>query len=181
MVGLMKKASKTEHRIMLLDSIMSVISNKEIYDTIDYKRKNEEYIKQFMYQPLLRKVAERYRDRGFSYKTYMRKAKNDLIWESNKQTTLHNMVLFGTQHRPDMELNVDGVSIAIEVKRGMVGSDIRQGIGQCIVYSAVYDFVVFLFIDTSDDKRILNSMKSDKERVLGESLWDNYNVMFGAV
>jgi len=177
----MKKASKTEHRIMLLDSIMDVISNKEIYDTIDYKRKNEDYIKQFIYQPLLRNVAERYRDKGFGYKTYMRKAKNALVWESNKQTTLHNMVLFGTQHRPDMELNMNDVSIAIEVKRGSVGSDIRQGIGQCIVYSTVYDFIVFLFIDTNDDKRILNSINSGKERILGESLWNNYNIMFGVV
>jgi len=177
----MKKASKTENRIVLLDSLFSVISDKEIYDTIDYKRKSEDYIKQFMYRPLLQSIAQKYKDEGDGYKVYMRKAKKALVWEANKQTTLHNMVLFSTQHRPDMEINTDDISIAVEVKKGTVGSDVRQGIGQCIVYSTKYDFVVFLFIDTTSDKRIFNSMGSKKEKYICQSLWDNYNIMFGIV
>jgi len=178
---LCSKASKTENRIMLLDSIMDVISDNEIYDTIDYKRKNEEFIKQFMYQPLLFSLTSKFKDKGFKNSTSVRKAKESLIWESNKQTVLHNMVLFGTQHRPDMEISTDSISIAIEVKKGDCGADIRQGFGQCIIYSSKYDFVTFLFIDTSDDKRILNSMSSRKEKYISESLWDNYNVMFKVV
>jgi len=177
----MLKASKTKKRIILLDSILNVISDTQIYETIDYKRKNEDFIKQFMYQPLLHNLIQRYKNEGYKESTCIKKSKESLIWESNKQTVLHNMVLFGTQHRPDMEISTNDISIAVEVKKGCCGTDIRQGIGQGIVYSTKYDFVIFLFIDTSDDKRIFNSMNSKKESIIGQSLWDNYNIMFSVV
>jgi len=91
------------------------------------------------------------------------------------------MILFGTQHRPDMEVNINDITIAIEIKKGDTGTDVRSGLGQCLVYQTKYSFTLFLFIDTSSDKRILNSIKSDKEMGLINSLWDNYNVMFNIV
>lgn len=131
-----------------------------------------------MYQPLLNEMTNRYLSKGYKNDTAVKKAKKSLIWEANKQTVLHNMLCFGTQHRPDMELNVDGVKIAIEVKKGSVGTDVRQGFGQCVIYSAKYDFVIFLFVDTSNDKRILNSMEGEKERNIKDSLWKNFNSVF---
>jgi len=80
-----------------------------------------------------------------------------------------------------MEINTDGVSIAVEVKKGKNGSAVRQGFGQCVIYSSKYDFIVFLFVDTSDDKRILNSMGSEKEENICKSIWHNYNAMFRVV
>ena len=177
----MQRASKTKKRKILLDSIMEVISNEEIYDTINYKKKSEDYIKQFMYQPLLQNLIGKYEEEGYTEKTCVKKSKESLIWESNKQTTLHNMILFGTQHRPDMEIITDDVFIAVEVKKGKNGADIRQGLGQCIVYSTKYDFVVFLFVDISDDKRIYNSMVAEKEYIIRCDLWKHYNIMFDAV
>lgn len=174
-------ASKTVKRNELLDSVVRVISHKDIYDTIDYKRRNEDFIKQFMYQPLLNEITNNYIKKGLKKETAVQKAKNSLVWESNKKTVLHNMVRFGCQHRPDMELNIDNIRIAIEVKKGGIGSDVRQGFGQCLVYSSNYDFVIFLFVDTSDDKRILNSMDGEKERLIGESLWKNFNALFCVV
>ena len=173
--------SKTSKREELLKSILNVLSYEDIYNTIDYKRKNEDAIKQFMYQPLLTEIKNKYISKGYKNNTALKKAKESLIWESNKQTVLHNMICFGTQHRPDMELNIDGLKIAIEVKKGSVGSDVRQGFGQCVVYSTKYDFVIFLFVDTSDDKRILNSMNSEKEKVIKELLWNNFNSLFSVV
>lgn len=177
----MKTCSKSRNRVLLIDSILNVMTDKEIYEIIDYKKKNEYAIKQFMYQPLLNKLIEKFKDVGYNDKRAIKKAKECLIWESNKQTILHNMVFFGTQHRPDMEINVDGISIAVEVKKGNNGSDIRQGIGQCIVYSSKYDFIAFLFIDTSCDKRIYNSVNSEKEQSIIQGLWNDYNIMFKIV
>lgn len=171
---------KSARRKEILDSIIGVISNKEIYDTIDYKNRGEDFIKQFMYAPLVNGLAEMY-EKTVSKKTAIEKAKASLVWEANKQTTLHNMVMFGTQHRPDMEIAIDGVNIAIEVKKGENGNDVRSGLGQCMVYQSKYDFVIFLLIDTSSDKRILNSMTSTKEAALVDSLWENYNTIFKTV
>ena len=176
------KAAKTKQRIELLDTVMEVISsNEDIYDVIDYKRKSEDAIKQHMYHPLLKKLEQRLLDKGISPKNSTIKAKQSLIWEGNKQSVLHNMMLFGCQHRPDMELKIDGMNIAIEVKKGSRGSDLRNGFGQCLIYSTKYDFVMYLFVDTSDDKRIKNSYYSDKEYQFSTSMWENYNVMFDVV
>ena len=173
--------SKTKKRIELLEGVYDVISHKDIYDTIDYKRKSEESIKQFMYQPLLQSFKKRMMSNGIKEDKAHKLAEQSLTWEANKKTTLHNMVLFSTQHRPDMEFKIDGINVAIEIKKGKCGVDLRQGIGQCIVYSTKYDFVIFLFVDTSDDKKVFNSVTSRKEVDVIKGLWKNYNTMFGII
>jgi len=174
----MKRLSKTKKRTDIINSIIKSLTDEEIFNTLDYKRNTESAIKQFMYQPLLIKVQKMLEENGVDKNKSKIKAKESIIWESNKQTTLHNMMLFGTQHRPDIELKYDGLRIAIEVKKGSNGSDIRQGFGQCLVYGVKYDFVIFVMVDTSNDKRILNSSNAKKESYLTDSLWDNYNAKF---
>ena len=173
--------SKTKKREELLDAIVNVITHKDIYDTIDYRNSNESSIKQFMYQPLLSELTKQYSKRYNSEDKAKNKAKESLIWEANKQTTLHNITLFGTQHRPDMVTEINGLNIAIEVKKGSTGNDLRSGFGQCLVYQSHYDFIIYLFVDTSDDKRILNSVSGNKEKYLIDSIWENYNVRFAVV
>ena len=177
----MKYAKKSAKRANILSEIMSILKSDEIYETIDYRNQSEDKIKQFIYRPLLEKVSEIEQESGVSKKTADKKARKNLLWEGNMKTTVNNVVLFGTQHRPDMVLNIAGVSIAIEIKRGEIGSSIREGVGQSVVYAENYDFCVYLYIDTSKEKKILNSVKGDKEqRVIGQ-LWNNHNVMFGVV
>jgi hypothetical protein len=90
-------------------------------------------------------------------------------------------MMFGVQHRPDMEVKFKGIKIAIEVKKGEQGNDIRSGFGQCLMYQSYYDFTLYLFVDTSKDKRLLSSMTGEKEKKLMDSLWSNYNVMVNIV
>jgi hypothetical protein len=170
------KISKTKKRNDFIKLISDTLTDKEIFDTIDYNRKNEDAIKQFMYQPLVNSLKTLYEKNN--NKDAKNKAKASIIWEANKQSTLHNMILFGTQHRPDMEVIYNGLKIAIEIKKGNNGSDIRQGIGQCITYSIKYDFVIFIMIDTTDDKKILNSVNAEKETFIINDLWKNYNIKF---
>jgi len=174
------KASKTEKRNILLNTIMNVISDKDIYDEIGFK-KSEDKIKQHMYQPLKAKINEHFINQGVSVKTAKNKTLKSLKWESHNKQTMHNMVLFGTQHRPDMEVCLDGIKIAIEVKKGDKGSDVRAGFGQCLVYSTAYDFIIYLFVDTSKDKRIKNSIESKKEKFVIDSLWENHNSLIKVV
>ena len=169
------KANKSQKRTVLLETIIDVISHKDIYDKIDYVNRTEDTVKQFMYQPLLNEIIQHYINNGVSPKLSKTKAEASLKWEGNKKQTMHNMVLFGTQHRPDMEVEIDGIRIAIEVKKGNKGADVRAGFGQCLVYSTNYDFVVYLFVDTNKDKKILNSVNADKEQFVIKSLWDNHN------
>ena len=70
------------------------------------------------------------------------------------------------------------MNIAIEFKRGESGNSLRSGIGQSLVYSTNYDFVMYLFIDTSKDQRIKNAQTGTKEAQLMMDLWNRYNIKF---
>ena len=175
----MKKTKKGAKRIEVMETIMNSLKSDDIYNVLNYQNMNESQIKQYMHQPLLSKLAEVFEKQGIKhgYET----AKRSLLWEGNKQTVVNNVTLFGVQHRPDFVLKMKDYSIAIEIKRGTNGSSIREGIGQSIVYSNCYDYVVYLFIDTSYSKQILNSLGGKKESCIIDELWKNHNIMFDIV
>ena len=164
--------NKTGKRIEFLTSVMNGLKSKDIYDVIDYHSKDESEIKTFMYPYLIKELTEYYGSE--------KKAKKNLLWEGNKQTTVNNMTFFGVQHRPDMVIN-GGLSIAVEIKKGDAGSAIREGIGQAMVYSTIYDFVLYLFIDISKDKKIKNTVTAENELKFAKDLWKNYNIIFEVI
>jgi len=84
----------------------------------------------------------------------------------------------GTQNRPDMVLEINGLKIGIEFKRGKKGAELRSGIGQSMVYATHYDFVLYLFIDTNNDSRIKNAQTGVNETEFIDHLWDQYNIKF---
>lgn len=173
------KAKKSVNRKKLLNSIISVLTSPDIYDTINYKNLNESRIKQFIYPHLLNKISELYREQhNVTQETAKKKAKKSLLWEGNINTTVCNNLFMGTSHRPDMVVEMDDVRIAIEVKKGGDGTNIREGIGQSLVYSNIFDFTVCLFVDTTKDKRILNSSTSVEEKRFIDDLWKKHNVWF---
>lgn len=171
-------ASKTKGRTKTLKEVTGIISSKSIFEVIDYRNKSEDSIKQFMYQPLKGYFEKKFVSEGMSPEKAEAKANSVVTWESNINTTLHNMEFCGTYHRPDFKLNYDGLIVALEIKRGCTGEAIRSGLGQCLVYQTVYDFTICLFIDTSDDKHILKGSSSPTAVELFDSLWNNHNAMF---
>jgi hypothetical protein len=178
----MKQKSKSQKRISFIELVSEAISHEDIFHTIKYQDQSEEKIKQFIYPHLVQSltnhvVEERNIDKNVA-KDYVKK---QLKWEGNVNTTVHHTLFLGTQHRPDMVLEMNGIKIAIEFKRGEKGSDIRSGIGQSMIYATHYDFVLYLFIDTSVDKRILNASTGATEAAFIEQLWDMYNVKFTIV
>ena len=52
--------TKSKRRVKIVESIASAISSKKIFDTIDYRNRNEDYIKQYMHQPLISELEELY-------------------------------------------------------------------------------------------------------------------------
>jgi Neuraminidase (sialidase) len=77
-----------------------------------------------------------------------------------------------------MVLEINGLKIGIEFKRGQKGSELRSGIGQSMVYATHYDFVLYLFVDTSDDSRIKNAQTGVNETEFIDNLWNQYNIKF---
>ncbi len=175
----MKLASKSKNRISILEMIQDGISTHEIFETIDYKNQSEDKIKQFIYPNLLNKVTEYVMEKkGFSRGLAREKAKTMIKWEGNKQTTVKNIQFMGTSNRPDMSLDIGGVKVAVEFKKGNRGAGLREGFGQSLIYSTVFDFVIYMFIDTSDERKIVNGATAVTEQDFLENIWDNFNVKF---
>jgi len=156
-----------------------------IFKTLDYRRKNEAFIKQYMHQPLqermrtiCRKIRPATTDAGIE-----KLAKAALFWEGDVNTTVNNIRFLGVQHRPDFMVKIAGIRVAIEVKRGDSGYAVREGLGQSLVYAACddFDFVVYLFVDTSKDKKIKESLSRASDAAFIQSLWMDHNIRFAIV
>jgi hypothetical protein len=177
--------SKSKKRVKIVESIASAISSNKIFDVIDYRNRNEDYIKQYMHQPLISELEALYEDLELSKSTdkdlVRQKAKDCLLWEGDVNTTVNNFTFFGTQHRPDFVVKIDKLKVAVEVKKGESGSSLREGIGQSLVYASAFDFVVYLYVDISKDKKIRDSMGGSQEQELINDLWDSHNVLFQVV
>lgn len=178
----MKLASKSKKRLDLLDAIQEGITTQDVFETIDYKSQGEDKIKQFIYPHLLDRITEYVSEKkGFSRGLAKQKARTMIKWEGNVNTTVKNIQFMGTSNRPDMTVESDGIKIAIEFKRGDRGSSLREGFGQSIVYSTSYDFVIYMFIDTSENGKIKNGSTAVTEQKFLENLWENFNVKFAIV
>ena len=180
--GITKKSAQ---RIWIIDEILAAMSDDRIFSTLDYRHKSEGYLKQYVHQPLQKRLQaickKLYPD--VSDATIERKANATLFWEGDVKTTVNHIRFLGVQHRPDFMVKVGGIRIAVEVKRGESGSAIREGLGQSLVYGSCedFDFVVYLFIDISRDKKIKDSLARDIDSTFIESLWDNHNIRFAVV
>lgn len=178
----MKLASKSKKRIDLLESIQEGITTRDVFETIDYKSQSEDKIKQFIYPYLLAQLTEYVMDKkGFSKSLAKEKAKTMIKWEGNVNTTVKHIQFMGTSNRPDMTVESEGVTIAIEFKKGDRGSALREGFGQSMIYSTAYDFVMYMFIDTSLEGKIVNGSTAVNEQKFLQNLWDNFNVKFAIV
>jgi hypothetical protein len=175
----MKLSSKSKNRIELIDIISEGISTQKVFGTINYKKQSEDKIKQFIYPHVVDALGSWLSEKkDMELDLAKEKAKSILKWEGNVNTTVHNMVFMGTSNRPDMSIEYGGIKIAIEIKRGDRGSDLRSGFGQSLIYSTVYDFIIYMFIDCSSDNRIKNARTGISEEKFLENLWNNFNVKF---
>lgn len=175
----MKLSSKSKSRLELLDMIAEGISSPDVFNVINYKSQSEDKIKQFVYPHLVDALTEWVmQKKDFSRALAKEKAKAMLKWEGNVNTTINHMQFMGTANRPDMIVETNDLKIAIEFKRGTSGSDLRSGFGQCMVYSTIYDFVLYMFIDTTSDSKIVKASNGIAEQNFLEDLWNNFNIKF---
>lgn len=177
--------SKSGKRLVIAQRIMKQLKTPEVFNIVKYKEISEDKIKLSQYPHLLNEVTLMYEQlKNVAPKNARERARKALLWEGNKNTTINNVLFFGTYHRPDLVLNYDdNLRIAIEIKRGDNGEAIRDGIGQAITYTAcgAFDFTVILFVDISKEGKILNSVTGEHELVFIEKLWNDNNVLFGVI
>ena len=53
-----KTAAKSAKRTAIVDQILDALRSDTIFRTLDYRKKSEAYLKQYMHQPLLARLAE---------------------------------------------------------------------------------------------------------------------------
>ena len=133
----MKQASKSQKRIEFLDLISEAITHDDIFGTLNYKKKSEDQIKQFIYPHLVKDLTDYVVGQGQEDKEKAKEiVKSSINWEGDVNTTVSH------------------------------------------IYATHYDFVLYLFVDISDDKRIQNAQGGVNELSLTGELWDNYNIKF---
>lgn len=171
----MKLASKSKNRLELLDIIQEGVNVEDTSLSIDK-------IKQNSYPSLLESVSRWVADKkGFSGGLAKEKAKTMIKFESSKTTGARNMHFMGTSNKPTLTVDSAGIKVAIEFVKGSRGSDLREAIGQSMIYSTAYDFVLCVFIDGTEDGRIKGGSTSITEHYFLNNLWDNFNVKFTLV
>lgn len=178
------RAKKTEKRVQIIDEIMTALCSKEVYGVIDSKIASEDKMKTYLHQILRKHLTIIFQNIfGQERELAEKHAIKSLLWEGDKNTTINNVKFLGTQHRPDFVIQIDGLSIAVEVKIGESGQAIREGLGQSLVYvSSAFDFVCYLFVDSSKDQKIFKSIKEEpKVAPFLHDLWENYNIRFDVV
>lgn len=176
-------AQKGKRREEIVDRILRAMSADEIYETLYLQRKSESEVKDRHFRALVECMEGIHEDLGgvTQEESISKRARDSVLWEGNPKTTINNIQFMGVQHRPDFEIQFKDLKIAVEVKIGKRGSDVRGGLGQSLVYAEEFDFVAYLFVGTSEDKKIKKGCEEKKEQLVINSLWANYNIKFAVV
>ena len=175
-----RRAKKTSKREAFINSLSDFMNSHKLFRGLTNRTRDKEYyIQRTLFLDLHEKLPEiLVNDLGVRENRAQIIADKHFKFEQNTTTTVNNFSFFSTGHRPDavLEMEDEGLRIAIEIKKGDSGGSIRSGIGQAVVYSYEFDFVIYFFVDTTPGNNIKSSATGVKENDLIESLWENYNV-----
>ncbi|MBL7066977.1 MAG: hypothetical protein ISS29_03855 [Candidatus Marinimicrobia bacterium] len=177
----MVKKSRTSKRINILEGILAIMEEHEMFcEIVSRKNDTENQIQKALFLRLQKELPQLLVERlGISIKKAQYQVDKQFKWEQNTKTTVSNFPFFSTNHRPDaVFIPYNNLRIAFEIKKGNNGNALRSGIGQSIVYSTQFDFVLYFFVDTSPGCDIKSNSSAKKEKELIYSLWNNYNIKF---
>jgi hypothetical protein len=178
------RAVQTERRTNLIETIIGIMSKHELFSAnVSRKNDTEAQIQKALFLKLqceLPNFLEK--EFGYSKNRANKTVEKGFVWEQNLNTTVNNFTFFATNHRPDSILTFDkDIRIAIELKKGSSGSALRAGIGQALVYSTQFDFVIYFFVDISPGFDIRSACSGEKENELISMLWRSHNIKFQVV
>jgi hypothetical protein len=179
----MMSAKKSAKRIKIITKLLSIFSNPTIFEVVNRHSWSEERIQTYMYTELLKGMSGIFKDMYPHYSSQIieKKANRAIKWGGHKGKTIHNLNILGVIHRPDFEIEIDATRIAVEVKKGADGSSVREGIGQCLVFSVMYHFVIYVLVDATGGFSIRDSVNGKPEESLINGLWDHFNIRLQVV
>lgn len=177
------QARKGQRRVKFIEDILHEMKNHDtLRKTIKRNSKDEKDIQDAVFSTLDSRLPAIISDHyDISIKASKKKVRNNFNFEKKSNCAVSNFPFFGTNHRPDADLSIYGTDFGFEIKKGSSGGSIRNGIGQSIVYSTQFDFVIYFFVDTSKGRNIKNVTEGDKESNLVDSLWNSHNIRFVVV
>jgi hypothetical protein len=84
---------------------------------------------------------------------------------------------FAFDHLPDITIDNDGT--AIEIKLIKVGGDLRDCLGQALIYRFAYRFVIMVLIDRTDNRAFVESLRkrTSSEAELLRGMADEFNIV----
>ena len=129
-------------------------------------------------RPLIIKYLEQYFKKS-GYKDCTAKAHRSFYWEAQEgEYGKKRATTFSSRNYPDFIITSPYL-LAVEYKQGTNGSLVKQAIGQSMMHtlSGDFDYVYVLFHDENTDKRIEHSIIQDKEKIIINKIWDDFNVL----
>ena len=168
----MKQASKSQKRIDFLEVIREALSSPVVFEHIDYETKTVAQCKKFFHSQLVEHLS------AYASETLEMEEDKipDFIEESLDFSEDNNIMFMGTKNDPFLVIDMHGVKTAVELKKGKRGIDLKDCIAQSMIYSTHFDFVLYLFMDVSEEKRIVNSQGGVNEKSFVNELWKSYNI-----
>jgi len=107
-----------------------------------------------------------------------KKLKNNLITQVtvDEVEKITHATLFGFKHRPDVTIGNNGT--AIEIKLISNGTQIRDILGQGLVYRMNYRFVILVIVDNTSDRTIVElcNKKNSSEYGFLTNLAEDFNI-----
>lgn len=176
-------ARKSTRRTCLIDGIMDGLTSDSVYGIIGTGR-NEAVVAHSLHASILEALKRVHcsLDPSASQERIAKRAADCLLWEGNINTTINHIQFLGAQHRPDFIVQMDGIRVAVEVKRGESGAAVREALGQCLVYASQFEFTCCVLVDTSLDKKLKRACVSGAaEQVMLKRLWDDFNIRLAVV
>jgi hypothetical protein len=172
------KPKKTAARMKIINRIVSSLSNEKVFKGVLVENWNEKELSIQLNNFLREGMKKIFKDL-YPHQTVgkiEKRVDKAILWERASDKTIRANPIFGTRHRPDFAVHIRDLKIAVEIKKGGGGDSLRGGIGQCLIYSMDYDFVIYLYIDVSDGRTVKTNSAGERESYLIRSLWERYNI-----
>ena len=159
-----KKTAKLESFISGLVSRIKKDPALAVFDT----KNVEEKVGQSQLSSVILDHLEAY---FHDYKDPMQKAIEAFYWEGHQKRKGVAKMIFGGRNYPDMII-YEPYRIAIEYKLTDSGSVVKQGIGQCMMYtlSGEHDFSLLIYHDRSNEQAIRKASEKREEKLIIEEL-----------
>ena len=167
---------KSQNLVKFIDGLHNhILSHPHFRSNLNGK--TESQIQTEIRPMIVEYLTYQYKDRG--RKNFINEANESFYWEGQEGYYRETKSsLFGSKNYPDFVITKP-YNIAVEYKKNDYGSLVKQGIGQSIIHtlSQEFDYVYFLFHDTSKEENIRNSFISGiREKYIIKVLQEQFNV-----